>query len=67
MKRKNKTVTYQKLRDCYTFRFEENDGSLRIFTKVSDSFALDERTGKDRIFALYDKVEPLYPVPCSLI
>ena len=62
-----KPKTYRSLRDCYVFRWRDKEGNSRIYTKVSDSTAIDERTGKDSIFAGNDKVEPLYPVCCSLI
>ena len=62
-----KPKTYRSLRDCYVFRHRDKAGNSRIYTKVSDSCAIDERTGKDSIFAGNDRVEPLYPVCCSLI
>ena len=64
---KDKRIPYQQLRDCYVFRHEDSNGNIRLYTKVSNAFAIDERTGKDVIFALYDRVEPLYPAACDLI
>ena len=64
---KDKRIPYQQLRDCYVFRFIEHGGGVRLYTKITDSVALDERTGKDAIFAPNDRVEPLYPVACDLI
>lgn len=67
-KKKGKAVPYRELRDCYTFKyFDKKAGGERIYTKVNNAFAIDERTGKDAIFAGNDRVIPLYPVSCSLI
>ena len=59
-------VRYADLKDLYTFRIKTRNG-YRIMTKVGNSHAIDERTGKDVILALQTKVEPLYPVVCSVI
>lgn len=66
-KARNKMVTYQQLRDCYVFRHYDEKGNIRVYTKVSDSHAIDERTGKDCIFAVHDRVEPLYPATVDLL
>ena len=62
-----KPIYYKDLRDCYVFRMRDKNGDSRIYTKVTDSNAIDDRTGKDAIFAGLDRVEPLYPACCDLI
>ena len=62
-----KALTYRELRDCYVFRQRDKEGLSRIYTKVTDACAIDERTGKDACFAGLDRVEPLYPACCDLI
>jgi hypothetical protein len=60
--RKSKVVPYKELRDLYYFKM---DG--RVFLKMGNSHAIDQRTGKDAILHLNDKVVPLYKAAADLV
>lgn len=59
--RSDNLVPYRELQDYYVFRRFIYGEGYRIFTKISDAYAIDDRTGKDSIFLHHELVEPLYP------
>jgi hypothetical protein len=57
-----KAIPFRQLRDFSVFRFEG-----RVYTKVYNGLCIDERTGKDAILALGDKVTPIAKaIVCSI-
>ena len=60
--RKSKLIPYKELRDLYYFKMNG-----RVFLKMGNSHAIDQRTGKDAILHLNDKVVPLYKAAADLV
>jgi hypothetical protein len=56
-----KTVSYHDLKDLYMFLRRDYKGGYRVYTKMCDAYAVDDRTGKDAIFLPHERVVPLYP------
>lgn len=60
--RKSRVVPYRELRDLYYFKMNG-----RVFLKMGNSHAIDQRTGKDAILHLNDKVVPLYKAAADVV
>lgn len=65
-KRKDNLIPYRELQNHYVFRRYIHGEGVRVFTKVSDAFAIDEKTGDDAIFLHHELVEPLYPATTGI-